>query len=210
VLSHALLAAGLVSILSFSGALALVFRQKTLEKVLIFLVAFSAGTMMAGAFFHLLPEAIAAFGVESTMPFFLLITGFAVFFILERFVFWHHCHATESCAVHSFGYMNLVGDGIHNFLDGVVIAAAFLTDTQIGIVTTLAIISHEIPQEIGDFGVLVHAGMKPLRALFFNFCSAVLAILGVLVGSILSARVEYFEPFFTRFCCRRLYVYCGQ
>src|SRR6185295_3651414 len=187
------LAAGFVSILSLSGAFALLLRPDLLRKLLLFFVAFSAGAMMGGAFFHLLPEAIALFPVGSLQPFFILSGGFCLFFILERFVFWHHCHNDEGCKVHPLGDMNLVGDGVHNFMDGLLIAAAFGVSTELGIATTIAIISHEIPQEISDFGVLIHSGMSAKKALFFNFVSALTALLGVFIGVLFAEKTEIFQ-----------------
>ncbi len=178
----ALFSAFIVSLLSFSGILFLVLNPSSLRRIIPLLVAFSAGAMLGGALFHLLPEAIPHFPEGSIVPFLLVFCGFALFFILERFVFWHHCHETGDCDVHPFGYMNIVGDGIHNFIDGTILAASFMVGTEVGFAATIAIISHEIPQEIGDFGVLLHAGIKAKKALFLNFLSALASILGVLVG----------------------------
>jgi zinc and cadmium transporter len=119
------------------------------------------------------------------MIFVWIVIGFSVFFLLERFIKWRHCHSGH-CHVHSFAYMNLIGDGVHNFIDGLVIVAAFLVDVKLGIVTTLTIILHEIPQEIGDFGVIVYAGISKWKALFYNFVSALMAIAGVVVGYLVS------------------------
>ncbi|MBI5414707.1 ZIP family metal transporter [Candidatus Peregrinibacteria bacterium] len=198
-LSYAFISATLISLVSFSGALALLFQHKKIEKILLHLVAFSAGTMMAGALFHLLPEALAAYPLKNVLPFGFLIIGFSVFFILERFIFWHHCHRNGDCEVHPVGYMSLIGDAIHNFLDGVVLIPAFFIDTHVGIATTIAIIAHEIPQEIGDFGVLLHAGMEPAKALFLNFLSAVFAILGVFFGWGIQGKMETMTPFLLAF-----------
>ena len=104
-----------------------------------------------------------------------------LFFVLEKFLYWYHCHKGK-CDVHTFQYLNLFGDGIHNFLDGVIIAATFMTDTGLGVVTTAAVIFHEVPQELGDFGVLIYGGFSPKKALFYNFLSALTAFLGALVA----------------------------
>lgn len=192
-LINAILAAVLISILSFAGALTLVLKKDSIHKIVVFLVALSAGTMMGGAFLHLIPESLHEFGDPKNV-FMLLILGFCIFFILERIIRWRHCHHNV-CDVHPFGMMNLVGDGVHNFFDGLILAAAFATDLHLGIVTTLAIIFHEIPQEIGDFGVLLHAGYTPKKALFYNFLSALLAIFGVLIGSYLGDKIDNFSIF---------------
>jgi len=182
---YALLASSVVSLMSFAGVLTLVLTDKILNKVLFVLIGFSAGTLMGGAFFHLIPEALSE-TVDGMLSIFVwVIVGFSVFFVMERLIKWRHCHSGK-CHVHSFAYMNLVGDAVHNFIDGVVIVATFMTDVNLGIVTTITIILHEIPQEIGDFGVLIYAGVGKFRALFYNFISALTAILGVVVGYFLS------------------------
>ncbi len=193
----ALLAAFTVSLFSFIGALTLVIKDKVFQKILFFLIALSAGGLIGGAFFHLLPESLQ--GVFSSLTIFgFCIGGFLIFFLLEHFLFWRHCHK-EKCEVHPFSYLNLIGDSIHNFLDGVVIASAFLVDIKLGLVTTLAIVLHEIPQEIGDFGVLIYGGFKKIKALFFNFLVGVVAIGGVIVGYFFQTRIEGAIPLILAF-----------
>jgi zinc and cadmium transporter len=182
---YALGAAGIVSLMAFAGILTMALTDKILNKILFALVGFSAGAMIGGAFFHLIPEAVEGAGGDILMIFVWIVIGFSVFFLLERFIKWRHCHSGH-CHVHSFAYMNLIGDGVHNFIDGLVIVAAFLVDVKLGIVTTLTIILHEIPQEIGDFGVIVYAGISKWKALFYNFVSALMAIAGVVVGYLVS------------------------
>jgi zinc and cadmium transporter len=147
---------------------------------------------MGGTFFHLLPEAIEI--GTSTDVFFYAIIGFTLFFFLEKVFLWRHCHKGK-CDVHTFTYLNLLGDFVHNFIDGLVIAASFITDVNLGIATTLAIAFHEIPQEIGDFGVLVYGGFKKYKALILNFLIALTAILGGVIGYFLSTYVEQFIIF---------------
>ena len=106
-------------------------------------------------------------------------------FFIERILHWRHCHK-ENCPIHTFAYTNLIGDGVHNFIDGLIIAAAYLINISLGITTTIAIILHEIPKEVGDFGVLVYAGFKKKKALFYNFLSALTAILGAILGYLIS------------------------
>lgn len=168
-----------VSILSFVGIITLVISGSLFQRILLLLVAFSAGVLMGGAFIHLMPESLEE--MEPMRAFMLLLTGFSSFFLLERFLMWRHCHERE-CDVHSFTYLNLIGDGLHNFIDGVIIAAGYLTNISVGIVTTFAVAMHEIPQELGDFAVLVYGGFSKIRALLFNFASAVTAILGAAMG----------------------------
>lgn len=169
----------LVSLVSLIGIFSLLFKEKILDQILILLIGFSAGGLIGGAFLHLLPEAIEVSNNITTYTF--LIIGFILFFILERYLLWHHCHEGK-CDVHPFGYLNLIGDGVHNFIDGLVIGSSFVVDIRFGIVTTIVVILHEIPQEIGDFGVLIYSGFNNYRALFYNFLSGVSAIFGSLIG----------------------------
>lgn len=172
-----------VSILSLIGIVALLFSSARLNLVLYILVALSAGGLMGGAFFHLLPEALTK--LDAMTVFVDLLIGFSVFFLLERLILWRHCH-DGVCEVHPFTYLNLIGDCVHNFIDGFVIAASYLVDIHVGIVTTFAIVMHEIPHELGNFGVLVFGGFKPRRALFLNFLTALMAIAGALIGYFLT------------------------
>ncbi len=194
-----ILATFLVSLISFSGVLVLFSREK-LDKILLVLVSFSAGALIGAAFFHLLPEAISEAGEDKILNlFFSLIVGFCAFFILEQFIGWHHHHEKEHPEIKSFSYLILISDSIHNFLDGLVIAVSFLSGVKIGIVTTLAVTLHEIPQEIGDLGVLIYGGLKKSKAFLYNFLSAIVAILGGIVGFFLSEsigeRIIYLLPF---------------
>lgn len=181
-LIYILISTFIVSLISFIGVLTLLLKENLLRKITIIFVSLSAGTLIGGAFLHLIPEALEKY--SSSNIFIYTLFGFLLFFIIEKLLHWHHCHDGK-CKVHTFAYMNLIGDGIHNFLDGLIIAAGFLTDINLGIATTTAIALHEIPQEISDFGVLIHGGFKKSKALFINFISALLAILGGLVGYLL-------------------------
>lgn len=134
---------------------------------------------LAGGFFHLLAESLEH--LTTTVSFSLLLLGFILFFFIERFLKWHHCHE-EKCEVHPFSYLILFGDGIHNFIDGLIIAASFLVNINFGIVTTLLIIGHEVPQELGDFGVLVYGGFSKVKALTFNFISQLTCMIGGVLG----------------------------
>ncbi|MEW5766725.1 MAG: ZIP family metal transporter [bacterium] len=174
----------LVSLVSLIGLFTFGIKTKIFEGILFLLVGFAAGGLIGGAFLHLLPEAIEQCGCETV--FFYALMGFTAFFLMERYFYWRHCHKGV-CDIHTFTYLNLVGDGLHNFIDGLIIAASFMTDFKLGIVTTLAVIFHEIPQEIGDFGILVYGGFSKTKALFFNFICALTAVLGAVIGYILSA-----------------------
>lgn len=186
----------LVSLLSLIGIFTFGMHSKIFDKILVLLVGFAAGGLIGGAFLHLLPEAVEQGGGQGV--FFYALCGFTAFFLMERYFYWRHCHHGV-CDVHSFTYLNLIGDGIHNFTDGLIIAASFMTDFKLGVVTTLAVIFHEIPQEIGDFGILVYGGFSKSRALFFNFICALFAILGALLGYFLSGLIENISLFLISF-----------
>lgn len=187
----------IISCGSLIGLVFLIWQEKVITKWLMTLVALSAGTLVGGAFLHLLPEA-ASFLPNLESMFYILIISFGVFFLIEKFLHWRHCHKGY-CEVHTFGYMNLLGDGIHNLIDGLIIAATFVVSIKLGILTTLAIALHEIPQEIGDFGVLLHSGFSKKKALLANFLIALLAVIGGISGYLLSSKVNnlisYLLPF---------------
>ncbi len=169
----------LVSLLSFIGIFTLSLNDKILKKVLFYFVSLSIGGLMGGAFLHLLPETIDKLGNGNAYLFVLF--GFFLFFLIEKIIHWRHCHESD-CHVHTFAYMNLIGDGIHNFLDGLIIAAGFMASPGLGIASTAAIFLHEIPQEFGDFGVLIYAGIEKKKALLLNFFTALAAVFGGIIG----------------------------
>lgn len=185
-----------VSLVSLIGILTLLIRESWLSKALVTLIGFSAGGLIGGAFLHILPEALEQ--SRDANIFLPVILGLIFFFMLERYFHWRHCH-DGVCDVHAFTYLNLIGDSIHNFTDGLIIGASFILDIRFGIITTLVVILHEIPQEIGDFGVLVYGGMKRARALFYNFISALACILGTVCGYYLSERIARFSLFLLPF-----------
>lgn len=186
----------LVSLVSLIGIFALLLKEKVLEKVLFFLVSLSIGGLMGGAFLHLLPEATEKF--DSSEVFLYTLAGFFLFLMVEKIIHWRHCHKSH-CPIHTFAYMNLIGDGIHNFIDGLIMAAGFLASPGLGIVSTIAILLHEIPQEIGDFGVLVYGGFSKKKALVFNFLTALAAILGGVMGFYLLSFTEFASGFLLAF-----------
>ncbi|MDQ3008409.1 MAG: ZIP family metal transporter [bacterium] len=177
VLLHIIVSSLLVSLLSLLGAVGLAANSKRWNKILIMLVALAAGTMLGAALLHLLPEAVHE--LEGQTPFVIVVISFIAFFILERLL-WHHCHDIEH--FHTVGYLSLIGDGLHNFIDGLLIAAAFVTSWELGVATTLAIAVHEIPQEIGDFAVLLHSGFSRKAAVLANFGVALISVIGGVVG----------------------------
>lgn len=174
-----------VSLISLVGVFTLTIKDKILEKILIFFVSCSAGVLLGDAFFHIFPEIVNESGYTTKLGF-LLILGIFIFFVLEKYIHWHHCHKPNNPEhLHHLGMMNLFGDGLHNFLDGLIIAASYLVSVPLGLATTLAIIFHEIPQEISDFGVLLHSGFTKKKALLYNLLSALLAIIGAILGLLL-------------------------
>ncbi len=192
ILAYILSATVIVSLISLVGIFTLGMKTNVFNKILILLVGFAAGSLIGDAFLHLLPE--AAGETRSEAVFFYTLAGFIIFFLLERYFYWRHCH-NGVCDVHAFTYLNLVGDGIHNFIDGLIIAASFITSIKLGIITTLAIIFHEIPQEIGDFSILVYGGFSKKKALVFNFICALFAILGAVIGYALSNITQEISTF---------------
>jgi zinc and cadmium transporter len=189
-LLYALIASIIVSLVSLVGAVALIIKDKLLHKLIIFMVAFAAGSLIGGAFIDIIPEA-AEYVKDITQLFLYVVLGYLLFFILEKYLHWRHCHSAE-CSVHRFTYLNIVGDIVHNFSDGLIIGAVFLVDIKLGIATTLAIVFHEIPHELGNFTVLIYGGFSKSRALFFNFLSSLFAIVGTLCGYYLAGRIHGF------------------
>ena len=180
----------LVSLISFAGVLTLSIKADKLKKILLYMVSFSAGALFGDAFLHLLPEAVEDFGFGIDVSIYLLL-GIGLSFVIEKVIQWRHCHIPHSKEhAHPFAVMNLFGDGVHNFIDGLIIAASYLASIPVGIATTIAVILHEIPQEIGDFGVLLHGGFSRGKAIIFNFFTALTSIIGAIVALIISSYTE--------------------
>jgi zinc and cadmium transporter len=179
-LTSIILATFVISSGSFIGVLALSLKPKFLGKIIMSLVSLSAGTMLGAAFLHLIPESIEMLDAHLALQ--LVFGSFVVFFLLERFLHWRHCHTEDHVQKHTLGIMNLIGDGVHNFLDGLLIAAAFASGDTLGLAAAFAIILHEVPQEIGDFGVLIHSGFSRAKALWLNILVGLTAVLGGLIG----------------------------
>jgi len=191
-----LAATAFISLLSLVGVFTLSISEVKLHKILSLLVAFSAGTILGAALFDLLPEAVEI--VEGALVFPLVAFGFVVFMFLERIIYWYHGHGHshefeepgKKKPLKEFAYLNILGDLIHNFIDGMIIAAGFTNSFNVGLATTVAVAFHELPQEIGDFGILVYAGMERRRALLYNFLAALSAVLGGFLGSSFFYSVE--------------------
>jgi len=174
-----------VSLVSFIGIIFVGLKEGIMGRILMALVGFASGSLIGAVFFNLIPEAVET----GEAIWFYIVAGIVFFFIMEKFLYWRHCH-DENCQVHSFAYLNLIGDGIHNFVDGGLIAASFLVSTSLGFTTSMAVVLHEIPQELGDFGVLLYGGFERKKALAYNFLSAVTAIIGALITYSLASRVQ--------------------
>jgi zinc and cadmium transporter len=179
----------LISVLSLVGVIVLFIGGELEKNKLMDLVAFSVGGLLGGAFLHLIPEAYETFP-KSNVSYFILLGIFSSY-LLEMVIGWRHCHIpTSKEHPHTFAYMNLVGDAVHNFIDGLIISGAYLNSVPLGVSTTVAVIMHEIPQELGDFGVLLYAGFSPRNALLFNLVSALTAVLGAVFALYLGVYVK--------------------
>lgn len=185
-----------VSLISLVGIFGLLFNDRWLGKILFLLIGFAAGALIGGAFLHILPEALKE--GQNNFVFICVVLGFIFFLLLEKYFYWRHCHHGV-CDVHAFTYLNLIGDGIHNFCDGLIIGASFTVNINFGIVTTLVIVFHEIPQEIGDFGVLVYGGFSKAKALACNFICALGCVVGTVAGYALSVDAKIFSLFLLPF-----------
>jgi zinc and cadmium transporter len=170
-----------VSLVSFVGIAMFGLKQDVHDRILLALVGLAAGGLMGSAFLHLLPEALTFSAQEDI--FLITLLSFVGFFLIERILHWHHCHhADHEHETHTFGTMSIIGNTIHNAIDGLVIAGSFVLDWRLGVTTTLAVILHEIPHEFGDYAILVYAGYSRVRALLLNALTAVAAILGGIIG----------------------------
>ncbi|TSC59319.1 MAG: zinc/iron permease [Parcubacteria group bacterium Gr01-1014_107] len=207
---YILLSVFAVSLISLIGVFTFSFKEEFLKKAVFVLVGLAAGAFFGNAFLHLIPESFEAVEEPLAVSLFVL-AGILLFFVLEKFLHWHHSHddfeekskennkVSQDQKVKPLGYLVLVSDAIHNFIDGLIVAASFFISVEVGVATTIAIILHEVPQEIADFGLLLHSGMTKLKALLFNFISALFAIVGALVAILASSSFETVSPFVTAF-----------
>lgn len=186
----------LVSLLSLIGILTLGWKLSFLKKITIFLVSMSAWALLWDVFLHLLPELVehGHFGIHTG---FIILWAVVFAFIMEKILHWRHCHMPTGTHghAHPFAIMNLVGDSMHNLIDGLIIWAGYLVSIEVGIATTIAVLLHEIPQEMGDFGVLVHGGFSVKKALLVNFFTALTAVIGALISLSLWHFVESAHEF---------------
>lgn len=189
---YALVSVFVVSLISLVGIFTLAINDNILKKTLLLLVSFAAGALLGDVFIHLLPEAVKEFGFTIDVSLYVLL-GILIFFVLEKVIQWRHCHSvTSKTHIHPVAFMNLIGDGLHNLIDGMIIAGSYIASIPLGIATTIAVILHEIPQEIGDFGVLLHGGFKRTKALLFNFIFALFSVLGAVIVLAIGSAIENF------------------
>jgi zinc and cadmium transporter len=184
------------SCIALVGAVTLLLPERGLKRLLLPLVALSAGALMGGALFHMLPAGVERLH-DSVVPYVWVAVGFAAFFCIEQFLHWHHCHQPTHDHKQPLSYMLLVAGGVHHLLAGIAVGASFMVDIRLGIATWLAAAAHEVPQELGDFGVLVHAGFSPRRALAYNFLSALTFPIGALLAYFTARQldVSFLLPF---------------
>lgn len=183
---YSILSVALVSIFSLVGVFTLSLSEKRLKGLIFILVSLSVGALFGDAFIHLIPEAFeqSQNGIAVSVS---ILAGIIFFFVLEKFFRWHHTHNHNECdhehdTSKHVGSLVLISDGAHNLIDGILIGASYMISIEVGIATTIAVILHEIPQEIGDFGLLIHAGFSRAKALLWNLISALTAFIGVFIG----------------------------
>ncbi len=199
-----------ISFASLIGALTVAINKEKLKSILIYFISFSAGALIGDAFFHIIPE-IAEEGL-SFISSIIIISGIICSFLIEKIINWRHCHLPiTKTHIHSFAYMNLIGDSVHNFIDGLIIGASFLINPTMGFASSIAILFHEIPQEIGDFGVLIHGGFKTKKALLYNFLTALFAIIGTILSLTIGSFTENLTLFLMPFAAGNfIYIACSD
>lgn len=211
VLTYAIISVVVVSLLSTIGLFSFFIKENKLKRILLYLVSFSVGALLGDAFIHLIPEA-AEEGFTFEISLFIIL-GIVISFIVEKVIHWRHCHvmygSLENCKDKShhthyhnhepLAFMNLFGDGVHNFIDGLVIGASYLVSIPVGLATTFAVIFHEIPQELGDFGILLHAGFSKTKAILYNLLFGLTSVVGVIIAISLGSSSEMLIRFLVPF-----------
>lgn len=187
-----LIAALAESAVSFSGALAVIASQALSQRLAHWVLGFAIGALLGVTFFDILPEAVEAIGTDAAFRF--VVLGIVAFFVLEKFVLWYHYHR-QTYDVHGYTYLVLVGDAVHNFIDGVALALAFLVSLPLGVATTIAVLLHEVPQEVADFGLLLRGGFSRTRALVVNFFVSLTTLIGALLAYAFGSRLEAWLPY---------------
>ncbi len=192
---YAFLSVFIVSLISLAGVITLAVSRDFLNRIITFLVSFAVGSLLGGAFIHLLPEAFES-QLDSLIVSGAVLSGIVLFFVLEKFLRWRHCHhETTTDHVHPVVPMNIIGDAMHNLIDGILIGVSYAVSIPMGLATTAAVLLHEIPQEIGDFSILIHGGLSVKKALLFNFLSALTSFAGVVLALVLGSSIDNFALF---------------
>jgi zinc and cadmium transporter len=199
-----------ISLISLGGIAVFWVADKKLKKAFVYMVSFAAGGLFGDVFLHLIPEIAGKTGFPITASI-VIIIGILFSFTVERFFQWRHCHVpTSQEHPHSFAYMNLFGDGVHNLIDGLIVGGSYIASVPLGIATTIAVIFHEIPQEIGDFGILIYGGFGKRKALMFNFLTALTAVIGVIIAFVLGSAIEGFVPLLIPFAAGNFIYIAGS
>jgi len=195
---YALSSTLVVSLISLIGIATMGMKMGKLKQLIFILVSLAVGSLLGDAFIHLIPEAFQQNPNSKTVALSILF-GILFFFILEKFIHLYHKHTDEENQISSIGYMNIIANGVHNFIDGLLIGISYLASVEIGLATTIAVVAHEIPHEISEFGVLIHAGFSKRKALIFNFLSASISFLGTILVLVIGAKsgaiIKYLVPF---------------
>jgi zinc and cadmium transporter len=199
-----------ISMISLGGILVFWVAGKQLKKAFVYMVSFAAGGLFGDVFLHLIPEMVGETGFLTTSSI-VIILGILSSFAVERFLQWRHCHIpTSDEHPHSFAYMNLFGDAVHNLIDGLIVGGSYIASIPLGIATTIAVIFHEIPQELGDFCVLVYGGFNKRKALTFNFLTALTAVLGAIIAFVIGSAIEGFVPLLIPFAAGNFIYIAGS
>lgn len=190
---YAIISSIIVSLISLVSLGFIAFKARYIENTLSILVSFAAGALLGDVFIHLIPKMVEEGQFNFTVSLGIL-GSIIIFFILETFIHWHHHHGSgeeKEHATHPFVWLNLIGDGLHNFIDGLIIGAAFLLDIKLGFATAIAVTLHEIPQEFGDFGILVYGGFSKAKALLYNLFSGLVAVAGTIIVLLVGFNEEF-------------------
>jgi zinc and cadmium transporter len=207
---YSLLSVFLISLASLIGAITIAINKERLKSILIYFISFSAGALIGDAFFHIIPELSEnGLGFNASL---IIIAGIICSFLIEKIIKWRHCHLPiTKTHIHSFAYMNIIGDSVHNLIDGLIIGASFLINSTVGFASSIAILFHEIPQEIGDFGVLIHGGFKTKKALLYNFLTALFAIIGTIISLVIGEFTQSLTLFLMPFAAGNfIYIACSD
>ncbi len=197
--TYSLISVAAISLISLIGVVTIAIKREYVERFVFYLVSFAAGALFGDVFIHLMPEISRqyGFGIQISAA---ALLGIVFSFVIEKIIHWRHYHATIQRRKHApFALMSLLGDSVHNFIDGLIIGVSYVTSIPLGIASTLAIALHEIPQEIGDFGVLIHGGISRRRAIYYNFGVSLTAVAGTIIALTIGAQISVATPYLLSF-----------